>query len=199
MTLGPLPRPVASSAGLGHGAREQTAWVRKVFQRLADGLFAIAGAAGLSQFPEFFQQYLQRLGGRLDQAVVQENRIAGAAREHGLALADYVQRLSSNTDPLVRSEGQNVAAALADADRLRAAHEALTTAAPYERPAALAQYFDENLARATLDQFVPAVPLSIEGLIYAGTGMLIGLVLLAGGERTVKAAARGVRGRSASA
>lgn len=172
--------------------------MREVIQRLADGLFAIAGAAGLSQFPEFFQQYLQRLGGRLDQAVVQENRIAGAARDHGLAMADYVQRLNANTDPLVRSEGQNVAAALADADRLRGAHEALTTAASYERPAVLARYFDENLARATLDQFVPAVPLSIEGLIYAGTGMVIGLMLLAGGQRTAKAAVRGVRGGPAS-
>ena len=54
-----------------------------MFQRIADGVFAIAGAAGFSQFPEFFRQYVQRLGGRFDQAAVQQERIVAAARDHG--------------------------------------------------------------------------------------------------------------------
>lgn len=170
-----------------------------MFKRFPDGLFAITGAAGLSQFPEFFQQYLQRLGGRLDQAVVQENRITAAARDHGLNIETYVRRLLSSADPVARSEAQNVSAALADADRLRASHDALTSATLYERPVVLTQYFDENLARATFDHFVPAMPVSIEGLVYAGVGMVIGLLLLAGSKRTVRAAARGIRGRPESA
>lgn len=176
----------------------KTRSIRAVFQRLADGVFAIAGAAGLSQFPEYYRQYLQRIGGRLDQALVQEGRIAAAAREHGLAVSDYVQRLLSNTDPVARSEGANVSAALADVERLRVAHDALRAAGPFERPVAFARHFDESIARSTLDQFVPAVPISPEGLAYAAVGMLVGLLLLAGGQRGARATARGLRRRRAS-
>ena len=34
--------------------------------RILNGLAAIVGAGGFAQFPAFFQQYLQRLGGMLD-------------------------------------------------------------------------------------------------------------------------------------
>lgn len=161
-----------------------------MFQRLADGLFAIAGAATLSQFPAFFQQYLQRLGGRLDQASVQAARIAAAARDHGLETTEYVRRLVANADPLVQSQGENVSAALADATRLRETFDALNAATPISRPLELARHFDENLTRATLEQFVPAVPLNPEGLVYAAIGMLIGLMILAAGQGTI----RSVRG-----
>lgn len=154
-----------------------------VIQRLADGIGAVAGAAGLSQFPEFFQQYLQRLGGRLDQAVVQRDRIVAAANEHALAAADYVRRLSEHADPVVRSEGRNAAAALADAGRLQAMHDALAGASPLTRPVVFARDFDADLARATWEAFVPAVPLSAEALIYAAAGLLLGLALVALAER----------------
>lgn len=158
-----------------------------MFQRIADGVFAIAGAAGLSQFPEFFRQYVQRLGGRFDQAAAQQERIVAAAREHGLATQDYVQRLLANADAVARSEGHNVLAALDDAERLRTAYQALVGASPLERPFVWLRHFDDRVVRATLDQFVPAMPLSAEALVYAGIGMVIGLALLAGIERTLRA------------
>jgi hypothetical protein len=37
---------------------------------------------------------------------------------------------------------------------------------------------DPNIARATLDDFRPAVPLTAEGLVYAGLGLLVALLLL---------------------
>jgi hypothetical protein len=158
-----------------------------MIQRLADGIAAVVGAAALSQFPEFYQQYLQRLGGRLDQAAVQRDRIVAAATEHALAIQDYVRHLAENPDAVVRSEGANAAAALADAARLNAAHDALVGATPWERPLAFARGFDPDLARATWERFVPAVPLSPESLIYGGVGLVLGLTLLALVERIVLA------------
>jgi hypothetical protein len=154
-----------------------------MIQRIADGVFAIVGAAGLSQFPEFFRQYVQRLGGRFDQAAVQEERIVAAAREHGLATQDYVQRLLANADTVAQSEGRNVLAALTDAERLRTAYQALVGANPLERPVVWVRHLDDSVARATLDQFVPAIPLSVEAFVYAGIGMLTGLIILSGLER----------------
>jgi hypothetical protein len=37
---------------------------------------------------------------------------------------------------------------------------------------------DPVIARATLDAFRPAVPLTVEGLVYAGVGLLVALLLL---------------------
>lgn len=156
-----------------------------VIQRLADGVAAVLGAAALSQFPEFFQQYLQRLGGRLDQAAIQRDRIVAAANEHALPVSDYLRRLLDNADPVVRSEGANAAAALADAARLTAAHDALAAASAWERPLAFVHSFDPDLARATGERFVPAVPLSPESLLYAGVGLVLGLMLLALAEWVV--------------
>ena len=39
------------------------------------------------------------------------------------------------------------------------------------------------MARATLDQFVPAVPLSLEAAAYAGLGMVLGLIQYVLGAR----------------
>jgi hypothetical protein len=170
-----------------------------MFRRLADGIAAVAGAAVLSQFPEFFQQYIQRLGGRLDQALVQRDRLLAAAGEHALSADQYVRRLLVNADPVVRSEGRIASAALADAERLRIAHDALSGASPLQRLLDLARNLDPELARATLDSFVPAVPLTPEALAYAGVGMVAGLVLLATVESIaagVLRAARGAPGRS---
>jgi hypothetical protein len=158
-----------------------------IVQRLADGIAAVLGAAALSQFPEFFQQYFQRLGGRLDQAMVQRDRIVAAANEHALPVADYLRRLADNVDPVVRSEGSNAAAALADAARLQAAHDGLAAATPLVRPFVFVRDFDPDLARATWERFVPAVPLSPESLLYAAAGLVLGLMLLALAERIVLA------------
>jgi hypothetical protein len=152
-------------------------------RRLADGIGAVAGAAALSQAPEFFQQYLQRLGGRLDQAEIARDRIVAAANAHALAVRDYVAHLAANADPVVRSEGANAAATLADAERLRAAHDALAGAGPLLRPFVFLRDLDPELARATLDRFVPAVPLSAEAALYAAVGLVLGVLAVAGMER----------------
>ena len=161
-----------------------------MFRRLTDGIFAIAGAAGLSQFPEFVQQYSQRLGGRLDQALIQEGRIAEAAARHDMSPEEYAAHLTGNPDPVVQTEGGIVSANLDDADQLQAAYDALTQAGSIDQPIVFGRFFDSSVANATLEQFVPAVPISLEAVIYAGIGMVFGLMLLAGGERGTKGAGR---------
>jgi len=158
--------------------------------RIANGLAAIGGAGFASQFPEFYQQYLQRLGGRLDQALVQEARIYEAAQGQGLSVPDYVQRFLDSGDPVFKAEGQLLQETLKDAEALRAALVELANAQPLQRPVAFIENVDSGLFRATLEAFVPAMPVSVEGLTYAAAGMLLGLLLLATAERSGKGAAR---------
>ena len=158
--------------------------------RIANGLAAIAGAGFASQFPEFYQQYLQRLGGRLDQALVQEARIYEAAQGQGLAVPDYVQRFLDSGDPVFKAEGQLLQDTLKDAETLRAALIELQNAAPLARPFTFVENVDSGLFKATLDAYVPAMPVSVEGFSYAAVGMLLGLLLLATAEKGSKGFAR---------
>ncbi len=165
------------------------------FGRIANGVAAIGGAGVSSQFPEFYQQYLQRLGGRLDQALVQEARIYEAAQSQGLSVADYVARFLQSSDPVFQTEGQVLQAALTDAASLRESLLALSNAGVLERPVELARHFDSDLVSATFQAFTPALPVSTEGLTYAAIGMLLGLMSLAFAERGGRAVTRRLRRR----
>jgi hypothetical protein len=158
--------------------------------RIANGLAAAGGAGLTSQFPEFYQQYLQRLGGRLDQALIQEARIYEAAQGQGLAVEDYLRRFLESGDPVFQAEGRVIQAALADAEALRGALLALADAGPLERPFALFRYLDHDVLSATFAAFKPALPVTAEGLTYAAIGLLLGLLALALGERGGKVVKR---------
>ncbi len=163
--------------------------------RILNGLAAIVGAGGLAQFPAFFQQYLQRLGGMLDQARLDVARLLKDAQSQGQTLEAYLNEL--------RATGSNAAAGTADRELARvdtvndleSAYNALTLSGPLERPLAFVRNFDPMVAEETMKAFEPAVPATAEALIYAGFGMLIGLLLLAGGETGCRKAVGKVRGR----
>lgn len=153
-----------------------------VFRRLPQVLCAALGGLLTSQFPAFFDQYVQSLGGRLDQARIHAARIAEVASEQGLSLEAYIRRFADNIDPVVRSQADVMASTLADEARLSTAFAVLTQAPAGLRPFVLLRHLDLDVAAATADRFTPAVPLGLEGLVYAVIGILLGLAALAGGR-----------------
>lgn len=117
-----------------------------MFRDLFTGVLAVIGAATFSQAPEFMQQYLQRLGGHLDEASRLQIQYP--------ALAERV-------------------------DALRLSHDSLATAGVAVKPALFIRHLQPDVAWNALGTFQPAVPLSVEGLIYAGFGLLAGVGLAA--------------------
>lgn len=166
-----------------------------ILGRIADGLAGAAGAAVLAQFPAFYQQYLQRLGGRLDQALLAVDRLQEAAEEQGLTLSAYVRYFLDATDPVFRREGQNLVATLTQAQDLKEAQAALDGASPLTRPMVFLDHLDPDLASAAFDSYVPALPLDSEGLVYAAIGLVLGLMLLAGCQGCGRLAMRPLRKR----
>lgn len=157
-----------------------------MFKRLFNGLSGVAGAGALSQFPTYYQQYVQRLGGRLDQAQIQVTRIEAAAREEGMTLAQYTERFTGSADSAFQQQGTVLRAEIADLRRLRDAVDALFQAPLIERPWRLLRHIDADTARTALDDFALGLPLTTEGFIYAGIGLALGLVMLAGTERILR-------------
>lgn len=150
-----------------------------MFMRAIAVAGGLAGAAGLSQFPEFSQQYVQRLGGAVDEL----SRFiaafdADAAKfdlDRDAALADLEQ-------------GGRMAAARAESVRRTVARHArlsedlavLRQAGPFTRAYEAGRLGDREIARATWEDFRPALPLTFEGGLFGGAGFLGGLLAIGG-------------------
>jgi len=139
---------------------------------LAGGL---AGAAATSQFPEYSQQYVQRLGGAVDalsQVVADFDASATAA---GLtrqeALAEF-----KGSDFLTRRQ--------ADMTRTFARHARLTSdlallqhEGPFMRAYRAERMSDPEIARAAWAVYEPALPINIAGILFSSIGLVLGLGL----------------------
>jgi len=153
-------------------------------------LAALAGAILLSQFPAFYDQYLQRLGGRLDQARIEMTRIVDAARLENLDLEAYVAVFLRDEQSPIRRQGHLMEDQVNELAELEAAFAALRDAPIATRPHRFVRHARAMIAKATWEDFQPALPLGTEGLVYAFTGMLGGLLGARLSGRAVSAVVR---------
>ncbi len=162
--------------------------------RILNGLAAILGAAGFAQFPAFFQQYLQRLGGMLDQARLDVARLLKDAQSQGQTLETYLEELRASGSNAATGTAERELARVDAVGDLETAYNTLTLANPLERPTSFIAHFDPSIAEETMKAFEPAVPVTSEALVYAAVGMLIALLLLAGGETGCRGAVKKIKG-----
>ncbi len=150
---------------------------------LVDRLLCVLGAVVFSQVPEFMQQYLQRLGGHLDEARRQLDQIEAAAARSGLTLEQLTAHTAAASDPAVARLGAVLADTAARVDALAAAESAIRHASILTRPFVFMRRLDPEIARATWSIFKPALPTTLEGLFYALAGVLVFLAVYHYGVR----------------
>lgn len=142
--------------------------------RLLDRLFAVAGAFLLSQFPQFLQQYSQRLAGHLAEinrhvSLIQENVALS-----GRSLQEYIHKFLSFSDGDVSRQGSLMEQVIERQHQLSDAYIALQQATPFTRPFAFLAHFQTEVVKGTMVDFQPGFSFSAESCIYALIGMLIG-------------------------
>lgn len=135
------------------------------------------------QLPEFIQQYLQRLGGRLDEARRQVAEFEAVARSSNLTLFQFIDRASRNDDFAVAKLGGVMRGSVERVNELSAAEDALRAASLWEKPFVFFRHLDPSIASATLDVYRPAVPTTMEGAVYALAGMITFLAVYHGAIR----------------
>lgn len=140
-------------------------------------LFGLIGAIVLSQFPEFFQQYVQRLGGRLDEVTNQVTSLDKRAAEAGTSTSLYLRDFILNRDPQVRREGQELQALVRRRVVLAADYRALNGSGSWWRAAHFVEHFDWDIAATTFQAFQPAMPVTAESAVYTGAGFGTGMVI----------------------
>lgn len=134
-------------------------------------------AAGLSQFPEFSQQYLQRLGGATDEVHAIAEKFRADAQAANLTVEAALASYDDSENAFLAARGLSMREVI-DRDRWLTAHmAAMSDPAGYNKLVAFAWSRDDAIARATLENYRPALPLTFEGAAYAGLGFLIGFFL----------------------
>jgi hypothetical protein len=138
-----------------------------------DRVLCVLGTVAFSQIPEFMQQYLQRLGGHLDEARRQLAQFRHAAEQSGLSLDHLITQTGANPDPAVAKLSGVMTDAVARVEELQAAQSAIQNATLWDRPFVFLRNVDSEIARATWEIFKPAIPTTAEGLVYAAAGMAV--------------------------
>ncbi len=144
---------------------------------LLDRVLCVVGAVLFSQAPEFMQQYLQRLGGHLDEARRQLLHFQETAAQSGLTLERLIGQTGANPDPAVAKLGGVMTETITRVDTLASAQSAIQQASLWSRPFIFLRHVDLTIAHATWAVFKPAVPTTVEGLVYALLGMLVLIVI----------------------
>jgi hypothetical protein len=141
------------------------------------GLSILGGLAlgvALSQFPEYAQQYTQRLGGAVDELRVITGDFDAAAKSGGLTREQALGRYDTSTDSFLKGRGSSMQQTFARYDQLSGMLAKIRGANASERLTLLPQYVDTEIGQRTLDSFKPAVPVTLEGFAYGGVGLLLG-------------------------
>ncbi len=152
---------------------------------LAGGL---ASAAGLSQYPEFSQQYMQRLAGQVEALTVEVKAFDAAALAEGMGREEALQDLSASA--FQERHQADLRAMFARHARLADNLTALRTASPLQRIAMPHRLADGPTLQAVWADFTPAVPVSAAGAASAGVGFLAGWAGLAAALSAIAAPLR---------
>lgn len=130
-----------------------------------------------SQLPEYAQQYRQRLGGALDELTRIVSDFDAQAQSEGLSEGAAIDRMKKSPDGLVQRQGESVQDNVIRRDRLAEQDQAFQRAGPVGRLGVLARDFDPAIARGAWNRFEPAVPVTIEGFLAGGIGVVAGYCL----------------------
>lgn len=144
--------------------------------RLLTFIGGLAGAVSLSQFPEFSQQYLQRLGGQVDALALVTQDFDMSATKAGMDREAALEAL--NGSEFLTRRQQDMRTTFARYERLSRDLDQLQNAGPIERLTMPQSFTDGQLLRATWSNYKPAMPVTITGLIISGIGFIIGWALI---------------------
>ncbi len=143
----------------------------------------LAGAV-FSQFPEYSSQYVQRMGGALDELTTvvadfdKSANASGYTREQALDVMIGSDFLEARQADMKRTFHRF--------EKLSSDYSRLENANAFSRLAYVTRMRDGEIANGTVKDFKPAVPLTIEGAGFVGIGFLLGYGLLSGLLRLIR-------------
>jgi hypothetical protein len=149
-------------------------------RRMIAGIGGVGLALVLSQFPEYAQQYTQRLGGAVDELRIITEDFDRAAVAGGLDRQAALERYNASNDDFLAGRGSSMTATFQRYELLSTTLARIEDAGPVERFQSLPAYLDTDIGQRTLENYQPAIPVTMEGILYAGGGFVLGYLVLSG-------------------
>lgn len=145
-------------------------WIGKWIDRI----FALSFAVVFLQIPQLMHDYTQILSGHVSELVFQVGLIHEMAAKSGKSTNDLVAKFLKNSDPDIVLQGQFIKDLLTRYDQFSSALIALQSASVWSKPFVFLQYVYWSLLKETFETFRFALPLNLEGIIYAILGLFVG-------------------------
>lgn len=138
-----------------------------ILRGLLDRLILVSAVVAGGLVPGFIAQYRQRLGGRLDQALLDLQPWQKIADQFWQGDMDrLVQYHLASADSTFHAEGAVIQALRDTVQQLQGAVQAMQGSL-FQQVRYLGLHADATIARATYGDWVPTFALSTEGLVFA--------------------------------
>ena len=131
---------------------------------LVDRVIAVLGVVSFAQFPQFFAQYLQRLGGHLAEAQFMLVRYELTAEYFNMTLEEYIATHLQSGNEIFTSSGQLIVELVDRIKDLENSFLALTMP-QYNPVVGFSQEYDLEIVKETWS-ILRRIPTTTEGLIY---------------------------------
>lgn len=135
-------------------------------------------AGGLSQFPEFAQQYTQRVGGAFFETRDVADGFRADATANNKTVPEAVAEYRKAGTTFMADRAASVEAVMTREAYLKQHYETLVHSNGYNQLVEFLRARDIGLAKDTLAIYKPAMPLTFEGAAHAALGFLAGFGLL---------------------
>jgi Protein of unknown function (DUF2937) len=142
------------------------------FMALAGG---IMGATLLSQVPEFSQQYLQRLGGRVDELRLLVEQCDADAATTGRTCVEALPEMKGTE--FLDARRRSTEDAVVRLASLEHDLQMLELSSPLERLWQPYRFADPATLQGTWEAYRPAVPMTTDGLMSSAVGFIVGAML----------------------
>ena len=131
-----------------------------------------------SQFPEFSQQYVQRLGGAVDELRLVVADFDKSAAGVGMTREEALASMTGNAFQEARRG--DMTRSFTRLTRLEGDLVALQSADAFTRLRHVARFSDKGIAARAWEAYRPAVPVTFDGLVFAVGGFLAGFGVFRG-------------------
>ncbi|MCL6590722.1 MAG: DUF2937 family protein [Firmicutes bacterium] len=145
----------------------------RFLEGLLERCLIVAGAVIFAQFPQYFAQYMQRLGGHLEEARRAVDQYAQAAAGNQVSLQEYINIHLISGNKIFVSTGKLIQGFVDRLNYLENAFNSLQAATPWNRLWVFVRRMDPQIARQTWENFTPGIPATLEALGYALAGILL--------------------------
>ena len=141
---------------------------------LVDRVFALVGAVIISQAPLFMDQYQQQLTGHIAELRIQVSVIQQAAKQSGKTVEQFVQKFLLSGDVDFVRQGEIIQEMIERLQSLSSAQQSVNTSTVFMKPFVFVRHMNWDVANSTAHKFIPGLAFSLEGLIYAFIGLILG-------------------------